>query len=322
MFDNDCGTPSKTTWSEKCPWLLIFRTFRIAIDFRLLVMGAAGIFLTLLGWAVLGSMFSVDDDPALSPWMQPHNGCPWMAIDDAVPDRPQVPAVPNPVEGFADVPWDATNPLNGVWVQLIRPLRHAVEPDLSIGGLACLVLCGLWSLAIWAFFGAAISRIAAVQLGCDERVGWMPALRFACAKWRSYFAAPLVPAIGCGAIGLCIFIPGLLLNFNIGVLLVGLFLWPLLLLAGLAIAVLLLGLVLGWPLMWGTISTEGTDSFDALSRSYNYVFQRPLHYLFYALVAVVLGALGWVLVQGFASGVVGLTYQTAGWGAGSEEAAE
>jgi len=33
------------------------------------------------------------------------------------------------------------------------------------------------------------------------------------------------------------------------------------------------------------------DSFDALSRSYAYVFQRPLHYLFYALVAAVFGAL-------------------------------
>ena len=50
-------------------------------------------------------------------------------------------------------------------------------------------------------------------------------------------------------------------------------------------ALLLLGLGFGWPLMWATISTEGTDSFDALSRSYAYVFQRPLRYLFYVLVA-------------------------------------
>jgi len=81
-------------------------------------------------------------------------------------------------------------------------------------------------------------------------------------------------------------------------------------------AVLLLGLLFGWPLMFGTISAEGTDTFDALSRSYAYTFQRPLHYLFYALVAAVLGWLGWVLVQNFAGGVIALTYWTAGWGAG------
>ena len=67
-------------------------------------------------------------------------------------------------------------------------------------------------------------------------------------------------------------------------------------LAGLLMALLLLGLLFGWPLMWGTISTEGTDSFDALSRSYAYLFQRPLHYLFYALVAAI-GWLGWILVR-------------------------
>ena len=81
-------------------------------------------------------------------------------------------------------------------------------------------------------------------------------------------------------------------------------------------ALLLLGLLFGWPLMWATISAEGTDSFDALSRSYAYVFQRPLHYLFYALVAGVIGWLGWLLVQNFAAGVVWMGYWAAGWGSG------
>ncbi len=81
---------------------------------------------------------------------------------------------------------------------------------------------------------------------------------------------------------------------------------------------LLLGLMFGWPLMWGTISTEGTDSFDALSRSYAYVFQRPLHYLFYAIVAAIFGWLGWLLVQNFASGIIWMTYWAASWGATDE----
>ena len=83
-------------------------------------------------------------------------------------------------------------------------------------------------------------------------------------------------------------------------------------------ALLLLGLVFGWPLIWATISTEGTDTFDALSRSYAYVFQRPLRYLFYAIVAAVLGWLGWLLVQNFAAAVIWLTYWAAGWGAAGD----
>ena len=47
---------------------------------------------------------------------------------------------------------------------------------------------------------------------------------------------------------------------------------------------LAVGLAAGWPLMWPTISSEGTDAFDALSRSYAYVYQRPLAYLLYAVI--------------------------------------
>ena len=99
----------------------------------------------------------------------------------------------------------------------------------------------------------------------------------------------------------------------------GIFFWPLVLVAGLLMALLLLGLLFGWPLMWATISAEGTDSFDALSRSYAYTFQRPLHYLFYASVAGVIGWLGWLLVQNFAAGVVWMGYWAAGWGCSSEQ---
>jgi hypothetical protein len=93
--------------------------------------------------------------------------------------------------------------------------------------------------------------------------------------------------------------------------------WPFLLVDGLLMALLLLGLLFGWPLMWANISVEGVDSFDAVGRAYNYVFQRPLHYLFYAMVAGVLGALGWLLVWNFVAAVVALTYGAAAWGAGS-----
>ena len=81
--------------------------------------------------------------------------------------------------------------------------------------------------------------------------------------------------------------------------------------------ILLAGVLLGWPLMWATISVEGTDSFDALNRTYAYVFQRPLRYLFYAIVAAVIGWLGWIVVENFAASVIWLASWAASWGAGS-----
>jgi hypothetical protein len=197
---------------------------------------------------------------------------------------------------------------------LNRPLKEGLAQEFSFKSVTCLVLCGLWSLAIWAFFGAAICRIASVQLATSERIGWGTVLRHSCTKYPAYFMAPIIPLIGVALAVLPIFLFGLIMNIpGVGVFLTAIF-WPLLMIAGLIMTLLLLGLFFGWPLMWGTISTEGTDSFDALSRSYAYVFQRPLHYLFYAVVASVFGWLGWLVVRDFAAGIIWMTYWAASWG--------
>ena len=83
-------------------------------------------------------------------------------------------------------------------------------------------------------------------------------------------------------------------------------------------AILLLGLIFGWPMMYATISTEGTDAFDAISRSYAYVFQRPFHYLFYVVIATIVGSLGWVMIHGIIDILVYSTHWSFDWGLSSE----
>src|SRR5262249_37373405 len=88
----------------------------------------------------------------------------------------------------------------------------------------------------------------------------------------------------------------------------GLF-WPLMLVCGLVMAVALVGLV-SWPLMSAAISAEGTDSWEAVSRAYSYLLQRPWHFAWYSLVAI---AYGGVVV--FFVGFMGsLTVYLAKWG--------
>ena len=70
--------------------------------------------------------------------------------------------------------------------------------------------------------------------------------------------------------------------------------------------------------MHATISAEGSDGFDAVSRSYSYVFQRPLHYLFYGVLAAVMGVLGLFVVEFFAGAVWYLTAWSISWGSGNE----
>ena len=330
MVGND-GILRSVAWSELFPCLNLFRTVRLATNFRVLLLGALGIIITLHLWTLWAWVFGVT--PEHKAWMAPAKGCPWMAVDAAVADdiekqlsRTLLPAAQDwpaaelsgAAGASADTPWHGQGgPVFGVWRQLTQPALAGFNPSVSKPTLLCLFLCGLTSLAVWAFFGGAIARIAVVQLASDERVGIVAALRFACRKWLSFFAAPLIPLIGLVVAAVPVWICGLLMNIDFGIFVVSL-IWPVLLLFGFIMAMLAIGLLFAWPLMWATIAAEGTDSFDALSRSYAYLFQRPLRYALYALLAAVLGALGWWVVQLVAAAVVGLTYSAAGWGAGQE----
>jgi hypothetical protein len=69
--------------------------------------------------------------------------------------------------------------------------------------------------------------------------------------------------------------------------------------------------------MWGALSTEEMgDVFEAAQRSYSYTFGRPFHYAWYALVALVLGSLTFIVVQMFAQLVVYLSAWAVSWGSG------
>ena len=60
---------------------------------------------------------------------------------------------------------------------------------------------------------------------------------------------------------------------------------------------------------------EGQNSFDAMTRGYAYTFQRPFHYAFYALVAIVIGSFAWLVIGGLAQGVVDMSSWSSSWGA-------
>jgi len=178
---------------------------------------------------------------------------------------------------------------------LLEPLFKFLAPivyffDARAGGWdrLYLIFITLWTLAIWGFFGGAICRIAAVQIARNERITLREAILFTRERFVSYFAAPALPLVlvailvfGLMVFGWFIWIPYL------GELVAGL-LWPFVLMLGFTMAIVLVGLV-GWPMMTATISTEGTDSFDALSRSYSYVYQAPWQFLWYNFLALIYG---------------------------------
>ena len=182
---------------------------------------------------------------------------------------------------------------------------------LYVGGAVLLTL-------IWGVFGGAITRSALVELATDERIGMMDALRYACGRYRHYVWSILAPIAGILFFLLLMTLGAWIARVPVLDILVSLTV-PLYFLAGFIIMLILVGLVVGWPLLFPAIGAEGSDSFDAISRVYSYIYTKPWRYLWYHLVA--LGYAGAVIffVKLFALGLVGSVDKSLEFGMGDED---
>lgn len=308
-------------WNELCPWLVILRSFRISTDARQLLLGTLGVLLTAAGWWVFAQVFAGSTEPRMKSLVETYGVWPWRAASpfatvgfsgSFAPGEGGSPSIYVPGST-----WLPRDPFLGSWRGLSRPFWDLFGLDLGVASFTFLLCCGLWSAAIWALMGGAISRMAAVRFTRDEKISMGRALEHARTKWGAYFWAPLFPLTGSLILAMPMVLIGWMLRFDAGVIVLSL-LWPFFLVIALVMTVMLVGAAFGWPLMWATISTEGTDSFDGLSRSYAYVFQRPLHYFFYAMVATLVGVVAGFFVWLFATGVVYLSFWGTSWTSGRE----
>jgi hypothetical protein len=154
--------------------------------------------------------------------------------------------------------------------------------------------------------------MAAVQFAVDERVSLKDASRVAAAKGVWVLSAPLMPIAGVLLLWLFCVVGGWIAEIpGAGPVIVGLF-WIVPLLLAFGMVLLLIGLILGWPLMVATVSTQGSDAFDGFSRSFDYVFSRFWHLLWFIVVTAVHGLLMLLLVTGVASVVAYLAQTVVG----------
>lgn len=194
-------------------------------------------------------------------------------------------------------------------LRFLAPVYYLVEPRASFWVCLYLVLLILWMLVVWGFFGGVLTRMAVMQLSGKEGGGLRESIAFVRRRYISYLLSPLVPLILIAFLVLCCILFGVIHWVPVlGDFFDGIF-WFLPLFAGLVMTLLLIGMV-GYPMMYTTLSTEGSDTFDALSRSYNYVYESPWHYLWYSLVAIVYGA----ALTLFVITVGSLTTYLAKWG--------
>ena len=310
------------------PWLHLFRTFWIAADLRKLVLAGTALLLIASGeWVFEHLPFapraqSSEETPRTSkpspwPWDQKlgydlRRGDGALALAGGVLASPAL-------------------TLDGVvsnWPVVLRPMTALLasplallQPQSTWSDRAYHVTRFLWSLCVWAIFGGAITRMAAVQFAREQQVGLRAALKFAGRRFLDYVSAPLLPL---GAVMLLVSLCALgnLLGRipGAGEYIVGLF-WGAGLLVSFLMALILIGIGTGWPLMFATISVEASDGFDGLSRAYNYVFERPWLYLWSIVVAMCYGSLVIFFVWFVGQFVIELSQWGAAWSLGATDAA-
>ena len=292
---DEAQTIRSLNWRELFPFLNIFRAFWIAVHPSKLILALIALLLIYFGGRVLDVIWSFGPDTNL---VRPG-------------ERMFRPSINNP-----------TAP-RGVFISFfndeVGQIRPAMEQFMALefaagahhiwrfltAGPAWLftehpffaILFTAWFLLIWSVFGGAISRIAAVHVARDEKISVRQALRFSVSKCLSFLFAPIIPLLIVLVLGVLIAAGGLLYYIPwVGPILAGL-LFFLALAAGFLCVLALIGLLGGVNLMYPTVAVEGSDSFDAISRSFSYVFSRPWRMLWYTLVALVYGALCYLFVR-------------------------
>jgi hypothetical protein len=280
---------------------------------RVLVLGALGLIATTIGWWIISSAFSAGDDPVLKAWQ--NTGLRWVWQES--PEFTVATSIKSADELFDSASSGLKEAPVAVWIYVTRPFIDMFSADLTFKGFVCLLLCGVWELLVWGLFGGAISRIAALKFTRGEAPDVFGAVRHAGSRILSYSMAPLVALGGAAVFAGQLYVLGLLMRVSFLAMVAGL-IWPFVLLLGLLMAILLIGALVGWPLMWATVSVEGTDAFDALSRSYAYTYQRPLRLLWYVFFAFVLAALSMFVVKLFAASAASLGDWSVSWGLDDE----
>jgi len=201
-------------------------------------------------------------------------------------------------------------------VKNIADYFKAVEWALRHHFVYCIIFFVI-KLAVISIAGGAICRIAALQSARGEKPGLTEALRFSIKRFTSFFTAPLVPVGIIIFIGLFIFLLGLIGNIPwAGELIMGIFV-PLALIAGALIAVVLIGAFAGFNLMFPAVAYDGSDCFDAISRSFSYVYAKPWRMGFYTAIGAIYGAICYTFVRFFAFLLLWITHwslQLGVWG--------
>lgn len=266
------------------PWMHLGATLRMSFDPRKLILAGCALLLLSLPHLIQDHWWP----PAVGSLKTPR---PWstgyLFHDPGVDIPPAEQILSQPVETVLLAASHGPQTLTPI-MDVMQRGRDLIESRFRWLETTLHVVQLLWVWIVWGMFGTWICRLTALDfMGRD--VGWNEAWRFCRRRVHSAVASPLLPMIGVFLFWLPCVVAGWISRIpSMGGPLVSA-LWVFVTVCGAVLALLLMGLALCWPLMIATIGVEGTDAFDGLSRSYNYLFSRPWYVIWMGCVVLFMG---------------------------------
>lgn len=298
-------------WADALPWWLLFKAAGVAFSPTVILLAALGAVATWAGWSACSQLGLAGVDGFAS-LVTPLDGGVIFPPGDGMVTAPLTPS-------RQVLPWthDLLRQLPQPLAELIAlvsvPFRPTATPPQLLGAVARLA----WFVLVWSIFGTGITRHVALKLIGEEAPGPLRATLYGSRTWLSSFNAVLFVIVGILALSVPGALLGLAMRTEWGLAFAGA-IWPLVLLGAVVLAILAVGVVAGWPLMVAAVGVERGDSFQAISTAFSYLYQRPLHYAFYALVALAVAVPAVAVAGLFADATGTLAMWAASFGMGHE----
>jgi hypothetical protein len=298
------------------PWLLMFRSFRLALQHRQLAVSLLAVWLCIAGEsAYLGLQAQLSQsngdiaETATVPTVSQHIPQVQAALDgETLPFREILQGTDQlSLQQFIKpqiVLWPLGLELEAT-VRVFRPLPTWLHWGLELGRW-------IWISLIMLLAGGILSRLAALELTQFIECRLITAARFVCSNFGTYAGGGATALAAFAVLGLFNVLLGLLALIPLigpSILWLG---WPLALAMSTLLALLAICLAGGWPLMICAASVEASDPLDGLSRSFNYLLARPWYAVFLTLLLILYGSALLYFVTGMVQFALWLTLHSVG----------
>lgn len=247
-------------------WLILLRAPSIALSGRVLLLASMGVMLVWSGEQIL--------------------------------QYDRIPVITVAETGITQLAKSGVNSVGDACVAFVGPFLTLAQGErIGLNLLRCTL-----RLVVWGLLGGAILRIATLAYTRGENPNLIGAIKYSWLHMSGFLGGPILLLAGLLLIAAPLGLARLAMQATWFSAIAGV-MWPVVLVAAVLATLYAFAAQVGWPLLMAATAADGSDSFDAVSRMFAYVYQKPLRLVGYVLLVAMLSIIASIVGQVFLAGV-------------------